>query len=303
MKPDAITALFADASVHFIPFACDPTDDDIPAIHEVLTPLLLCIPYDADGRHNLVGLIAQRDKYKTKYSVFFARPKRPLFYDDTLDAAATPVVRARAEAIQTAKLTDYAAFEAAKRAVVKFNRTAVDETWYKDLKDSESFYNAVTAADLIDHLNINCGGLHAIDLVNLPTEMLAYYAAAEGIPEYINMLEDAQRKAQLAAMPIADVQLVAIASTAVLGSQQYPVPPKTGRRLPPPPRPGRLGRRPTMPPTSLASANSLHLAPPSHSAAPTLPAQCRPRELSIASTAISTTLLMRQPKRNPPSPS
>jgi hypothetical protein len=90
------------------------------------------------------------------------------------------------------------------------------------LKDSESFYNAVTAADLIDHLDKNCGGLHAIDLVNLPTEMLAYYAAAEGIPKYINMLKDAQRKAQRAAMPIADVQLVAIASTAVLGSQQYP---------------------------------------------------------------------------------
>ncbi len=29
----------------------------------------------------------------------------------------------------------------------------VNETWYKDLKDSVSFYNAVTAADLIDHLN------------------------------------------------------------------------------------------------------------------------------------------------------
>jgi hypothetical protein len=53
-------------------------------------------------------------------------------------------------------------------------------------------------------------------------EMLAYYAAAEGIPEYINMLEDAQRKAQRAAKPIANVQLVAITSTIVMGSQQYP---------------------------------------------------------------------------------
>ena len=72
MKPDAITALFADASAHFVPFAGNPTDDDLTAIREVLTPLLLGIPYDADGRHNLVGLIAQRDKYKAKYTVFFA---------------------------------------------------------------------------------------------------------------------------------------------------------------------------------------------------------------------------------------
>ena len=94
MKPDAITALFADASAHFVPFAGNPTDNDLTAIREVLTPLLLGILYDADGRHNLVRLIAQRDKYKAKYSVFFARPKRPLLYDNTIDAAATPVVRA-----------------------------------------------------------------------------------------------------------------------------------------------------------------------------------------------------------------
>ncbi len=36
------------------------------------------------------------------------------------------------------------------------------------------------------------------------------------------MLKDAQHKAQCAAMPIADVQLVSITSTTVLGSQLYP---------------------------------------------------------------------------------
>jgi hypothetical protein len=82
------------------------------------------------------------------------------------------------------------------------------------LKDLETLYNAVTTSKLIGHL--------AINLVNLPTEMLGHYAMAEGIPKNINMLEDAQRKAQWAAMPITDVQLVTIASTAVLGSQQYP---------------------------------------------------------------------------------
>ncbi len=77
MKPNAITALSADASAHFIPFAGNPKDDDLTTIREVLTPLLLGIPYDADGRHNLVGLITQHDKYKAKYTVSFARPKHP----------------------------------------------------------------------------------------------------------------------------------------------------------------------------------------------------------------------------------
>ena len=46
----------------------------------------------------------------------------------------------------------------------------------------------------MDHLDANCGGLHPVDLINLPTEMMSFYATAEGIPEYINKLEDAQRK-------------------------------------------------------------------------------------------------------------
>jgi hypothetical protein len=36
------------------------------------------------------------------------------------------------------------------------------------------------------------------------------------------MLEDAQKKAQHAAMPIADIQLVMIASAAVLAAQHFP---------------------------------------------------------------------------------
>jgi hypothetical protein len=36
------------------------------------------------------------------------------------------------------------------------------------------------------------------------------------IPQYINMLEDAQKKAKRAGMPIADIELVMMASAAVL---------------------------------------------------------------------------------------
>ncbi len=68
------------------------------------------------------------------------------------------------------------------------------------------------------------GGLHPSELVNLPTDMLGYYATADGIPEYIQLLEAAQRKLARAHLPMADDQLLAIASTAVLASNHYPRP-------------------------------------------------------------------------------
>jgi len=82
------------------------------------------------------------------------------------------------------------------------------------------------------HLDTNCRGLHPSELVNLPTNMLGYYAAAEGIPEYINMLEEAQRKLARANLPMLDDQLLAIALTAVLASEHFPRPTDEWEALP-----------------------------------------------------------------------
>jgi hypothetical protein len=126
------------------------------------------------------------------------------------------------EAAHNTRLADYASFEATERAVMKFIRDAIDEIWYKDLKNPRTFYNSVTATTLLSHLDDNCGGLHPINLINLPSKMIGFYAAAEGIPEYINALEDAQCKLAQAKLPMVDVQLLAIASTAVLASDHFP---------------------------------------------------------------------------------
>eukprot|EP00804_Cyclotella_cryptica_P029531 CCRYP_011303-RA/>CCRYP_011303-RA protein AED:0.44 eAED:0.44 QI:0/-1/0/1/-1/1/1/0/141 len=54
--------------------------------------------------------------------------------------------------------------------------------------------------------------------------MLGFYATADGIPEYINMLKAAQRKLARANLPMSDDQLLAIASTAILASNHFPRP-------------------------------------------------------------------------------
>jgi hypothetical protein len=44
-------------------------------------------------------------------------------------------------------------------------------------------------------LELNSGGLHAIDMMGLRINMQLYYSQANGIPQFINMMEDAQKKA------------------------------------------------------------------------------------------------------------
>jgi len=59
-------------------------------------------------------------------------------------------------------------------------------------------------------------------MISLRTNMTQYYVQADGIPQFIVMMEDAQKKAKQAGMPIADVELVMMASAAVLAAHHFP---------------------------------------------------------------------------------
>jgi hypothetical protein len=80
----------------------------------------------------------------------------------------------------------------------------------------------MTTLEIMAFLDINSGGLHAVDMILLCTNMHQYYVQADGIPQYIIMMEDAQKNAKRAGMPIANVELMMMALAAVLVAQHYP---------------------------------------------------------------------------------
>ena len=224
MTPTAITLLFKEAQDAFPPIEGKPTDDDLLSIRETLLPILMEIPFDElGGIHSLTAIITEAGRYAADHGGnAFMRPVRLPLYDSSIADDATTVVRVRAEAAHKAKLDDYASYEAAERGAAKFLRDVVDEVWYNDLKDADTFYTKVTSLALISFLDANSGGLHAIDMISLRTNMHQYYVQADGIPQYIIMLEDAQKKTKRAGMPIADIELVMMASAAVLAAQHFP---------------------------------------------------------------------------------
>ena len=103
-------------------------------------------------------------------------------YDNNIADNATTVIRVRTKAAHKSCLDDYASYEAAKHGVAKFLHDVVDEIWYNDLKDAETFYTKVTALEIMAHLNANSGGLHAIDMISLCSNMTQYHIQADGIP-------------------------------------------------------------------------------------------------------------------------
>eukprot|EP00804_Cyclotella_cryptica_P026105 CCRYP_013958-RA/>CCRYP_013958-RA protein AED:0.44 eAED:0.44 QI:0/-1/0/1/-1/1/1/0/376 len=223
MTLEEITTVFATAATKFQPISGQPSDDDLTPLRDVLYPLLLDILYNQDGLHNLIGLIKPTTLYTATWGAPFPPlPRLPAY--PIIDNAATAVVRVPREAEHAILVRDFASYEAAEGATVKFILGAIDKIWYRDLRHDRSFYTHVAAKQLLSHLDNNCGGLHPSELVNLPTNMLGFYATVDGIPEYINMLKAMQRKLARANLPTSDDQILAIASPAVLASNHFPRP-------------------------------------------------------------------------------
>ncbi len=95
----------------------------------------------------------------------------------------------------------------------KFLCNLVNEIRYNDLKK---------AINIMALLGTSSGGLHSLDMITLRTDMMQYYVQADGIPQFIIKMEDAQKKALQASMPIPDVKLVMMALAAVLAAQHFP---------------------------------------------------------------------------------
>jgi hypothetical protein len=170
-----------------------------------------------------MAILAEATKYKANHggSKFVRSSCLPL-YDRNIANDTMTAVCVCAEATHKSHLDDYASYKVAKRGVVKFLHKIVDEIWYNNLKDAESFYTKVTALNIMAHLDANSGGLHAINMISLRLNMTQYYVQADGIPQLIVMMGDAQKKAKRAGMPIADAKLVMMASAAVLAAQHLP---------------------------------------------------------------------------------
>jgi hypothetical protein len=224
MKPNAITLLFREACKAFPPFKGKPTDNNLMAIRETLLPILMEILYNQlGGVNSLTAILMDPLRYAADHGgAAFKCPACLLLYDKNIADNAITVVRIRAEPAHPARLENYANYEAAERGTTKLLCKVVDKVWYNNLKDADTFYTKVLALEIMAFLDANSGGLHAVNMITLCTNMHRYYAQVDGIPQYIIMLEEAQKKAKQAGMPIADIKLVMMALAAVLAAQHFP---------------------------------------------------------------------------------
>ena len=90
--------------------------------------------------HNLSGFIIPTDRYKHIYlKGEYSIPPFIALYYDTIYRDATRIEVSQAKGKQKYKRNDRALFKTADTACKNFIMEFVDETWYKELKDPDTF--------------------------------------------------------------------------------------------------------------------------------------------------------------------
>jgi hypothetical protein len=183
----------------------------------------MVIPYDQlNGAHSLTAILTKADKYEADHGAKFVCPACLPLYDKTIADNAMKVIPICTEAAHKSQLDDYASYKVTKQGLSKFLHNFVDDIWYNNIKNTNIFYTKVMSINIMALLNANSGGLHALDMILLHTYMMQYCMQADGIPQFIIMMEDVQKKAKWASVPIVNIKLVMMALVAVLAAQHFP---------------------------------------------------------------------------------
>jgi hypothetical protein len=127
----------------------------------------------------------------------------------------------KAEALHKACTEDYKIWKTAEDCCKKLIRAAVEKVCINELKDSTTFFHKVFAHDLLEHLKKNSTGLHTLNIIALRSNMLLLYKNAASMPDFILTIEEAQKKAKRAEIPILGIKQAMYAATSVLQSGDY----------------------------------------------------------------------------------
>ena len=169
-----------------------------------------------------MGVILPSESYQQihKKGVYLIPPVIDLYYE-TIEKDATIIKVHRAEGKHEARRNNRQLYKTSDKSCQRFIMAVVDEIWYTELEDPDTFYTKVTALKLLNHLTEFCAGLHAVYAFEIPQLMKLLYKDLEGVPHIINAMEAVQRKSKRVKLVINDKFLHAVALKYLLHSGDY----------------------------------------------------------------------------------
>lgn len=142
-------------------------------------------------------------------------------YNTSIVPDTTPVVILQARVNYEFKVNVQAIHIATNKGCVGFNLRYCQRNVVQWDKVSWDYYTEVTARQLLVHLFANWSSLHEINAVEIQGSVMEFYVEEEGIPHFINIMEEGQDKTSWGDLPIDDKILHAIAIRVLLAWEDY----------------------------------------------------------------------------------
>ena len=224
-SPADIATKFDTAIAAFTPIVGNPTDDDLRNVRQVLLQLCLSINLAGSTAGKVTGLILVDGVYRTQQGVTasFVEDQNPLDeYDPSINESTAAWQQQKLTSLWRSRLDNQARIAATKHGCRQLILHAFDEVVYVTLKSEETFYELVDPLTILAHIATNIGGLEVTDVVALLLELPAYWATDPRVPQYVMRMEDAQRKATRADLPISDAWLAAFATSSLFQANSFP---------------------------------------------------------------------------------
>ena len=141
-KPADLTLAIQKATEGFTVIVDRPTDNDLIEVRQLLVPVLMKTIYDEltlEHNFSVVILPAKLYEHIYKKGAYVILPIIPL-YDDNIDKNATRLELNRSEGKHEVRRNDMQLYKTADNACCSFIMAVVEETWYEDLEDPDTFY-------------------------------------------------------------------------------------------------------------------------------------------------------------------
>ena len=140
-KPADLTLVLQKVTEGFTAIVDRPTDNDLIEIRQLLVPVLMRTKYNKlTLTRNISGVILPSDCYQHIYKKgAYLIPPVINLYNETIEEDSTIIEIHRAEVKHEARRNNRQLYKTNYNACRNFIMAVADETWYKELKDPDTF--------------------------------------------------------------------------------------------------------------------------------------------------------------------
>ena len=209
-------------------------DDDLRRVQKSLLKTCLLIRLVGSKTGKVTSLILPNAAHKNQPGVIasFDKDDAPLEkYDPLVTRETESWEQQKLQALWKTSLDNQDRIRTTKHGCRLFILHAFEEVHYISLLNEDTYYKMASPLEVLAHFSEEIGGLEVADVVTLIGKLTGYWNSDPCVPQFIMTMEEAQKKANRAGLPIANNWLAEFSTSSLLLANLFPTTAWSGTKI------------------------------------------------------------------------